>query len=77
MKRIFSKAWSVPALAVLAGLIFIAAGALSSDFGRSVEFKGVAGSCLACHGSYDEIIAATADYKTSRGVAVNPHKYIP
>ena len=33
--------------------------------------------CLACHGSFDDIAAATAEYKTAEGAAVNPHRYVP
>jgi hypothetical protein len=77
MKRIISKPWWAPFVSVLSGLLIIAGGAVSSDFGRSIEIKGVSVQCLACHGSYDELIAATADYRTSKGVAVNPHQYVP
>ena len=33
--------------------------------------------CLACHGSYDDIAAATADYKAPSGETVTPHQYVP
>ncbi len=33
--------------------------------------------CLACHGPYDDIAKATADYKAPSGETVTPHQYIP
>jgi predicted CXXCH cytochrome family protein len=36
--------------------------------------------CLVCHGSYEKIIAATADYKMLSGdreITSNPHRYVP
>jgi hypothetical protein len=33
--------------------------------------------CLACHGSYDDLAAATADYKAPSGETVTPHQYVP
>ena len=29
--------------------------------------------CLACHGPYEKIVAASASYKTEKGESVNPH----
>ena len=37
----------------------------------------VAQKCLGCHGSYDKIAAATADFKASSGETVTPHQYVP
>ena len=34
-------------------------------------------ACLACHGPFDEIAAATADYTAPSGETVTPHQYIP
>ncbi len=33
--------------------------------------------CLACHGSFDEIAAKTADYTAPSGETVTPHRYVP
>ncbi|MEJ2111409.1 MAG: hypothetical protein P8Z37_16160 [Acidobacteriota bacterium] len=33
--------------------------------------------CLACHGSFDDIAAATADFKAPSGETVSPHQYVP
>jgi hypothetical protein len=33
--------------------------------------------CLACHGPYEKIQKATADFKTSSGETVTPHQYVP
>lgn len=34
-------------------------------------------TCLACHGSFDKIAAATAGYETPSGEKTTPHRYIP
>ena len=33
--------------------------------------------CLACHGSFDDIAAATADYTAPSGETTTPHRYVP
>lgn len=33
--------------------------------------------CLACHGSFDDIAAATAEYTAPSGEVGTPHRYIP
>ena len=33
--------------------------------------------CLACHGPFDKIMKATAEWKTPSGDTASPHKYIP
>ena len=44
---------------------------------KKIEIKGVAQKCLACHGSYDKIAEATANFKASSGETVTPHQYVP
>ncbi len=39
--------------------------------------KDVKLNCLACHGPFDKLAAATADYETPSGEKTSPHKYIP
>jgi predicted CXXCH cytochrome family protein len=70
MKKVF-----VPlVLALILGTFsFLGAAAQEEKQKEKVE-KSV---CLACHGSYDEIAAKTAGYKTPDGETVNPHQYIP
>jgi hypothetical protein len=50
-------------------------GAIAQD--KTQEKKIEKSTCLACHGSYDDIAAATADFKTSSGETVTPHQYVP
>ena len=33
--------------------------------------------CLACHGSFDDIAAATAEFKAPSGEIGTPHRYVP
>jgi hypothetical protein len=58
---------------VLGVFSFIGAVAQDAKEEKKIE-KSV---CLACHGSYDDIAAATADYVTPSGETVTPHQYIP
>jgi hypothetical protein len=41
------------------------------------EIKVEKSACFECHGSFDEIAAATADYVTPSGEIATPHQYIP
>jgi hypothetical protein len=34
-------------------------------------------TCLACHGSFDDLIKATAGFTASSGETTSPHRYIP
>jgi hypothetical protein len=43
---------------------------------KTIETKGVAKKCLACH-SYEKIRTDTAKYKTSGGETATPHQYVP
>ena len=33
--------------------------------------------CLSCHGPYEKLQKATADYKAQSGETVTPHQYVP
>ena len=35
------------------------------------------GTCLKCHGPFEKLISAPANYEVEDGKKVNPHKYIP
>lgn len=43
------------------------------------ETKAVetAHACLACHGSFDDLVKATADFTAASGETTSPHRYIP
>lgn len=62
----------VPALVF--GTLSLATGAAAQDSAKKEESKP---KCLACHGPFDKIIAATADYTATSGEKTSPHKYIP
>jgi hypothetical protein len=63
-------------LAILFGIFALAVGSAEVP-NKTIEIKGVAKKCLACHGEYDKIREATAQYKVSDTVTMNPHQYIP
>lgn len=33
--------------------------------------------CLGCHGPFDKVVSATADYTMPNGEKANPHRYVP
>ena len=43
----------------------------------SDETEMSASTCLACHGSFDDLAEATADFTASSGETTSPHRYIP
>jgi hypothetical protein len=62
--------------ALLPGSFAFSAGAALQAV-QAIETKSVAQQCLACHGPYDKIAAATKDFKASSGETVTPHQYVP
>ena len=44
---------------------------------QETETKMTASTCLACHGSFDDLAKATADYTAPSGETTTPHRYIP
>jgi hypothetical protein len=64
----------VLASALLFGML---AGAAAEVPRMGIETKGVAKTCLACHGSYDKIREATSNFKAASGEIITPHQYIP
>ena len=65
----------VSILALLLGMLAAAGIALEVPQ-KTIETKGVAKKCLACH-SYDKIRKDTAKYKTPNDETVTPHQYVP
>jgi NAD-dependent SIR2 family protein deacetylase len=61
---------AVGAFALASGL------AVQQSAGES-EAEVTAATCLACHGSFDDLAAATADFTTEGGETVTPHQYVP
>jgi hypothetical protein len=76
MKRFFVFLGGVLLQAVLIGALPPATGgAPQSDKGK--DAKAGTPNCLACHGPFDKLAAATADYEAPSGEKTSPHKYIP
>jgi hypothetical protein len=51
--------------------------AFSQDSANKPDSKFTKDQCLSCHGPYEKIIKATADFKTPNGETVTPHQYVP
>jgi hypothetical protein len=70
-------------LCSIAGLLMLMFGALAiypaaaPQEIKTVETKGVAKKCLACHGSYDTLAEKTSKFKATSGEMVTPHQYVP
>ena len=65
----------VPAL--IFGTLMLATAAAPQDDAKKEEPKPTKETCLACHGPFDKLAEATADYETPSGEKTSPHKYIP
>jgi hypothetical protein len=50
---------------------------LHSMVPASLAAKDSKNDCLGCHGPYDKIIEATANYTAPSGEKTSPHKYVP
>jgi len=68
---------SIAAILLLMLGAFAANTAAAPQAIRSIETKGVAKKCLACHGSYDALAEKTSKFKTASGETVTPHQYVP
>lgn len=68
------KKFIVSVVLVLIFGMFSFVGAIAQD--ETQEAKVEKSMCLACHGSFDDIAAATADYKAPSGETGTPHRYI-
>ena len=66
----------VPSL-ILASVLgtFTLVGAIQEDPDQVTMTE--ASPCLECHGPYDELAEATADYVTPSGETATPHQYVP
>ena len=65
----------VPAL--LFGMLALATDGAPQDNAQKADTKDVKPQCLDCHGPFDKLAAATAEYETPSGEKTSPHKYIP
>ena len=59
------------------GAFALATGEDGQESSEETETEVAAQTCLACHGSFDDIAEATADFTTSTGETSTPHRYIP
>jgi hypothetical protein len=62
---------------LLFGVSAFVTSAIPQDNAQKEETKTVAQKCLGCHGPYDKLAAATADFKAPSGETVTPHRYVP
>jgi hypothetical protein len=76
MGKISTQFFLVVSTSVLLLGMLAAAGIAVEVPQKTIEIKGVAKKCLACH-SYDKIRKDTAKYKASSGETVTPHQYVP
>ena len=51
--------------------------ATGMDGQEGAEETKAAATCLACHGSFDDLVKATADFTAASGETTSPHRYIP
>ena len=65
----------VPAVTALMSGTFFMISAIPQEAGQEMKIEKTI--CLACHGAFDEIAAATADYVAPSGETVSPHRYVP
>lgn len=65
----------LPVVFILVLGAFTIVGALPQDSGQKATMDK--SQCLACHGPYDDIAAATADYEAKSGEIATPHQYVP
>jgi NAD-dependent SIR2 family protein deacetylase len=76
MERKFALFLVSLVLVLLFGTLALVTAAAPQEV-KKIETTGVAQKCLACHGSYDKLAAATAKFKASSGETVTPHQYVP
>lgn len=62
--------------AFLIGALALTTGAATQDKADK-DAKAGTPDCLACHGPFDKLTAAPADYEAPSGEKTSPHKYIP
>ncbi len=76
MERRSTPVLVILTLALLFGTFALTTGAAPQE-AKKTDTTGVAEKCLACHGPYDKIREATADFKASSGETITPHQYVP
>ena len=76
MKKCFMMSLVILIPALFIGTLSLATGAAPQD-SAGEETKAAKPDCLACHGPFDKLAAATAAYETPSGEKTSPHKYIP
>ncbi len=59
------------------GAFALAMGVNGQESAEKAETEKPAIDCLACHGSFDDLIQATADFTAASGGTTSPHRYIP
>jgi len=69
------KRFFIPLVIVLVSGLVTFVGAIPQD--DSPAPKAGKDLCLACHGSFDDIAAATTNFVLSNGATISPHHYIP
>lgn len=69
--------FSALVLTVVFGAFALATAMDGQESSEETETAGVASKCLACHGSYDDIAKATAEFTAPSGETTTPHRYIP
>jgi hypothetical protein len=62
---------------LLSGVLFSMQVPAEQETAPKEEKKIAAKTCLGCHGPYEKLREATADYKTDNGETVTPHQYVP
>jgi hypothetical protein len=77
MGKTFAPFPAALALILLFFFVCLATGVALQDSPNKEEKKITAKTCLACHGSYDKIAEATADFKAASGETATPHQYVP
>jgi hypothetical protein len=73
--RFMKKKLIIPLVIALMSETFFLVRAMPQEAGQETKIEKSV--CLACHGTFDEIAAATADYVAPSGETVSPHRYVP
>ena len=64
-------------LILVFGVFALATVTDDQEVAEEKKLPSVAEQCLACHGPFEDLAKATADYTASSGEITTPHKYIP
>lgn len=69
--------FSILILISVFGAFALATGMDGQEAEEETKAAEASTACLACHGSFDDIVKATADFETASGETTSPHRYIP